>query len=148
MRSYLLKREAKEARQQMIQQEIENIEECVTTGFFSKNLLHNLISKVTTPFSYSNEGYTVVTNGKQTTCASVMALNAVNSVLTDKRKADHLSQLDAERRKLNEKKYALQTHRDLRTDLPLSLTLRSLTKRTRWKSLRIKNRSWRRKSRP
>ena len=51
MRSYLLKREAEEARQQIIQQEIENIEECVTTGFFFKNLLHNLISKVTTPFS-------------------------------------------------------------------------------------------------
>ena len=88
----------------MIDAKMKKIEECVQQGSFSKKLLHNLIYKPTDQFVYTKDVHTVVTNGRGATGASVMALRAVDGVLTDKRRADEVLRIDAKRQKNNGKK--------------------------------------------
>ena len=71
---------------------------------FSRKFLEQLIKKSTDPYVYKKKGYSVVTNGREESCASVMALSAVEGVLTNKRRADKVSLIDAKRQTLNGKK--------------------------------------------
>ena len=103
-RTNKMKQEAVEAQQAMLEREMDKIEECVQQGFFGRNLLLSLIKSATSPFTYEKDGYKTVTIGNNATCASILSLTAVDGILTDKRKADELSRIDAERRKRNGKK--------------------------------------------
>ena len=98
--------EAESARQKMLEVEMDNIVEYVEQGFFNRKCLEELIKKATTPYKHvSADGkYCTVTTGNESTCASVLSLTAVDNVLSDKRKNDELSRIEAKRRKLSGKK--------------------------------------------
>ena len=86
---------------------MDNIVEYVAQVFFDRKCLEQLIEKATTPFRYEKDGYTTITNGKDNAmCASIMALEAVDGVLTDKRKDDELSRIATKMRKTRDRSRA------------------------------------------
>ena len=93
------KKEAAQARKKMLDDEMDRIEKCVADGEFSRELLIHLLQKATTPFEHRQGDYVTVANGgNDATCASVIAMSALDGVLSAKRKADEMSCLEAKRR--------------------------------------------------
>ena len=108
------KQEAIAARENMIEKEMDKILELVTEKKCIRQHLVELVQKATTPYKHVHEGYITITKGgSESTCASILSMSAVESVLVNKQKADEISRLEAKRRKLNEKKSnELQTQQE------------------------------------
>ena len=98
------KEEAACARKQMLHEEMEKIVEYSQHGFLNKKCLEELIRKATEPFTHKRDGYETVVNSNTSSCVSVLSLEAVNTVLSDKRKADQMSRIEALHRKQSSKK--------------------------------------------
>ena len=56
------------------------------------------------PFVHKNNGNKTVGDGKEAACALIPSMSEVDSVLSNKRKADELSQVAAQQQKLETKK--------------------------------------------
>lgn len=99
----LHKEEAKVEKENMLECEISKIEESFKNGGFNRQCLLDLIKKATSPFKHTKKNYTKYKQGNKTTCASTMSMATADTVLTNKRKADKLSQLQAKQRKIANK---------------------------------------------
>ena len=89
----------------------------VEHGVFGKNMLDILVQKVMKPFIHESGGFKTVVNGKQSTSVNILALSAVDTVLSDKQRADELSREAAKQRKKEAKtnsKYNVGRRRDRR----------------------------------
>ena len=95
-----IKKDAKGARNAMINSEIDKIRGYSEDGFVDRKCLEELVQKATDPYQYQSGEFTTIINCNEVTTASVLSLHAVDNVLRDKRKADELSRLDAKRRKM------------------------------------------------
>ena len=100
----LRKEAAKKARLDMIEQYKDDICAAAEHGFFARNLLDKLVEKATTQFVHTNNGYKTVVHANDAACVNLLTINAVDSVLGAKRKADELSREAANQRKKNGKK--------------------------------------------
>ena len=89
------KQEAKAEREKMLDNKMEKIIKYSCHGFVNKKCLQDLIKKATEPFTYTCGGYQTVVDGKKSLCVSILSLKAVNTVLSDKRKADEISKMEA-----------------------------------------------------
>ena len=78
---------------------MDNILEYATHGFLNKKCVRGLIKKANTPYKHTSGGYTTIVDRRDSTCASTMALTAVDTVLCDNKKADKLSCVASELRK-------------------------------------------------
>ena len=98
------KAEAKEAWEEMLSDYIGLCLQWAEDGFLTKEKLEVLVTKATEPFFHENNGYKTVVDGKEATCASILSMSAVDTVLSDKRKNDELSRVAAQQRKMKAKK--------------------------------------------
>ena len=98
------KEEANEARKHMLEEEMDKILVYAEEGFLDKKCLKKLVEKATSPFTHVTDDYKTVVDAKEATCASILSLSAVNTVLGDKRKADELSRIEAAKRQEKSKK--------------------------------------------
>ena len=90
----------------MLNDEMDMIEKCVANGTFNRKLLQDLIQKATAPFKHEHQdGYVTITKGNDdATCASVLAMCALDGIISAKRKADELSRIEANRKQNSNKK--------------------------------------------
>ena len=101
-RVHLLKREAEKNREEMIDRRINEILINSKNDELNREILIDFRKFLTTPYKYvSSKGYISYVTDTDSTCTSLMALRAVDGTLTDKRKNEELSELNAKRRKLN-----------------------------------------------
>ena len=110
------KQEAKAEREKMLDNEMEKILEYSRHGFMNKKCLQNLIKKATEPFTYTCGGYQTVVDESNSSCVSILSLKAVNTVLSDKRKADEISKMEALHRQNSSNKKARRTPNTTRSD--------------------------------
>ena len=95
------KRKANDARSSYLSAKMDEIENCVKEGNFSRSLLEEFMTACTTPYKHTTtDGYVTYTTGKDVSCVSTMALRAVDNVLADRQKAEEISSLQAKRRKM------------------------------------------------
>ena len=73
-------------------------------GEFKRKLLDKLVHKVETPFKHKQGGFNTAVHGKESACVNLLTISAVNSVLSDKRRADKLSREAAKERMKNSRK--------------------------------------------
>ena len=80
------------------------IAQCVKMKKFSHNSLKTLNQKVTFPFKNTSNGYVTVAQGyDKPTCALITNMVAKENVISDKRKVDKLSRIQAKRQILSGK---------------------------------------------
>ena len=94
----------------------EKIIEYSQHGFVNKKCLQDLIKKAIEPFTHVNNGYQTVVDSSTSSCVSILSLSAVNTVLSDKRKADEISRMEANRRQQSSTKRAKRTPNTTRSD--------------------------------
>ena len=71
----------------------------VEHGVFGKNMLDILVQKVMKPFIHESGRFKTIVNGKQSTSMNILTLSAVDTVLSDKQRADELSREAAKQRR-------------------------------------------------
>ena len=84
----------------MLNEEMEKLVEYAQHGFLKKKFLEEIVKKATDPYVHECGGYKAVVQGKHALCVSVLSLSAVTTVLSNKRKADKISRMEAKRKLL------------------------------------------------
>ena len=80
----------------ILSNKMDTIEESPKKWNFSCTLLENFLTMATTLFQHINSGYVTVTQGpNESTFASILSMVAMVNVISDKRKADELSHIQA-----------------------------------------------------
>ena len=87
----LRKEASTKARLAMIEDFKDVVCSVVEKGEFERKLLDKLVHKVETPFKHKQGGFKTVVHGKESACVNLLTISAVNSFLSDKRRADKLS---------------------------------------------------------
>ena len=75
----------------------------MSDGKFKKEHLWQLISNAAEPYKHTSGSFTTIVDGKHSSCVSVLLLSVVNTVLSDKRKAEELSKIEAKKRRRENK---------------------------------------------
>ena len=73
-------------------------------GLLDKKSLQKLVEEAMSPFTHITDDYKTVVDEKEATCASILSLSAVNTVLGDKRKANELLRIKAVKQQKKSKK--------------------------------------------
>ena len=67
-------------------------------------MLDKLVRRVMTPFVHKQGGVKTVVNSKEASCVTLLTINGVDTVLSNKRKADEISKETAKQRAQNGKR--------------------------------------------